>query len=176
VESRINVNAIETERLILRPFTLDDAEAMYAMGSHPDVIRYAGNVPLASVDAARELLANVVFKDYAERGYGRFAVELKSTGKVIGFSGVKFIADLKENELGYRLMPEYWGMGLASESAIASIAFAKDTLGLQRLIGLVHSDNHASANVLRKVGFTLEGKTAFALIEEAEVDVYARAI
>lgn len=167
---------IETERLILRRFTMDDADALYAMSSHPDVIRYAGNTPLPSVDAAREALTNVIFKDYDVRGYGRFACEWKATGQVIGFSGLKFIADLGDTELGYRFMPEYWGMGLATESAVASIDFARNTLGLQRLIGLVHPDNHASAHVLQKIGFVCEGKVNFALIKDIDVDLYSRKI
>ncbi len=167
---------IETERLILRPFALDDVDALFAMSSHPEVIRYAGNTPLASVDAARDVLTKVIFKDYEVRGYGRFACELKASGQVIGFSGLKFIADLGDTELGYRFMPHYWGMGLASESALASIDFAKKTLGLQRLIGLVHPDNHASAKVLQKMGFACEGKINFALIKDVDVDLYARKI
>ncbi len=167
---------LETERLILRPFNIDDATALYAMGSHPEVIRYAGNTPMASVDAAREMLANVIFQDYAVRGYGRFACVWKETGNVIGFSGVKYIADLDDSELGYRFMPEYWGKGLATESAVASIDFARDTLGLKRLIGLVHPDNHNSAKVMLKMGFDLERKQSFALVQDVDVDLYSRTL
>ncbi len=167
---------IETERLLMRAFTLDDAPALYAMSSHPEVIRYVGNVPMASVEAAREVIQNTLFKDYAEVGYGRFACVWKATGAVIGFSGVKYIADLKDTELGYRFMPEYWGNGVATESAIASIAFARDTLGLQRLIGLVHPDNQGSAKVMLKMGFEFERKVEFALIKDMAVDLYARSL
>jgi ribosomal-protein-alanine N-acetyltransferase len=167
---------LETERLILRPFKVGDEEALFAMNTHPDVIRYAGNTPFASLDAAHDVLHNVIFKDYAARGYGRFAMVLKATGKVIGFSGVKYISDIGETELGYRMMPEYWGQGLATESGQASIAFARDTLGLQRLVALVHPDNHGSAKVVRKLGFSLERKISFALVQGVDVDLFSREI
>jgi ribosomal-protein-alanine N-acetyltransferase len=167
---------LETERLVLRPFQLGDEEALFAMNTHPDVIRYAGNTPFASLEVARDTLTNVIFKDYEVRGYGRFALVLKGTGKVIGFSGVKYITDIEETELGYRLMPEHWGKGLATESAVASINFARDTLGLQRLVALVHPDNLGSANVVQKMGFSLERKLAFGLIKDVEVDLYARSL
>ncbi len=167
---------INTERLVLRPFQLGDEQALFAMNTDPDVIRYAGNTPFASIDTAHDVLTNVIFKDYATRGYGRFALVLKETGNVIGFSGVKYLADIEETELGYRLMPEYWGKGLASESAVASIDFARDTLGLKRLIALVHPDNHGSANVVRKLGFSVERKISFDLIKDIEVDMYSRKI
>jgi ribosomal-protein-alanine N-acetyltransferase len=167
---------IETERLILRPFQLGDEEALFAMNTDPDVIRYAGNTPFASIDAAHDVLRNVIFKDYEVRGYGRFALVLKETGKVIGFSGVKYLADIEETELGYRLMPQHWGKGLASESAVASIDFARDTLGLKRLIALVHPDNHGSANVVRKLGFSVERTISFALVKDVDVDLFSREI
>jgi ribosomal-protein-alanine N-acetyltransferase len=167
---------LETERLILRPFQFGDEDALFAMNTHPDVIRYAGNTPFASLDQARDILTNVIFKDYDVRGYGRFALVLKETGKVIGFSGVKYIADIEETELGYRLMPEHWGKGLATESAIASLDFARDTLGLKRLVALVHPDNHGSANVVSKLGFSLERQVSFGLIKDVDVDLYSREI
>jgi ribosomal-protein-alanine N-acetyltransferase len=165
---------IETERLILRPFQLGDEEALFAMNTHPDVIRYAGNTPFASLEMARDTLTNVIFKDYEVRGYGRFALVLKETGNVVGFSGVKYIADIEETELGYRLMPEHWGKGLATESAVASIDFARDTLGLKRLVALVHPDNHGSSKVVGKLGFGLERKISFGLIKDVDVDLYSR--
>lgn len=167
---------IETERLILRPFQLGDEEALFAMNTHPDVIRYAGNTPFTSLDMARDILNNVIFKDYAERGYGRFALVLKETGKVIGFSGLKYLTDIEETELGYRLMPEHWGQGLATEAAVASIDFGRDTLGLKRLVAVVHPDNHGSANVVQKLGFCLERKLSYGLIKEVDVDLYSRDI
>ena len=117
-----------TERLLLRYFTLDDVEALYQLVTIPAVIRYAGNTPAASREAARETLKSKVLRDYKVHGYGRFAVVWKATGAVIGFCGVKYLDEISEIELGYRYLPEFWGQGLAKESCRAVIENAREAV------------------------------------------------
>ncbi|MBV1776156.1 GNAT family N-acetyltransferase [Burkholderiaceae bacterium DAT-1] len=169
-------HVLNTERLILRRFEEHDLEAFYKLGTIPEVIRYAQAQPYVSMDDALQCMHKWPFHDYATVGYGRFAVVWRETGEVIGFSGVKYLADLGETELGYRFLPEYWGRGLATEAGQASIDFARDVLGLKRLIGLVHPDNEGSANVLTKLGFSIEKQMPFAGLDDVQVDVFARAI
>lgn len=147
-------NLIETKRMLLRNFRLDDAPAFFRLGSIPEIIRYVGNTPLNSIAEAEAALLSAPLRDYDVHGYGRFACIWKETGELIGFSGVKFIEEMAETELGYRFLPEYWGRGLATEAGEASIQYARQSLGLNRLIGLVHPENHASARVLSKLGFS----------------------
>jgi [ribosomal protein S5]-alanine N-acetyltransferase len=80
---RVTGARLETERLHLRWFTLDDIEAYNELGTHPEFIRYVGNEPFASLDAARETMLAAPLKDYATYGYGRFACVWKQTGQVI---------------------------------------------------------------------------------------------
>jgi [ribosomal protein S5]-alanine N-acetyltransferase len=167
---------IDTGRLLLRHFTLDDVEAMYLMSSIPEVIRHVGNTPLTSLEEARAALEKGPLHDYAVYGFGRFACVWKETGEVIGFSGLKYLPDFDAVELGYRFLPQYWGKGLATESGQASIEYARNDRGLKRLIGLVHPDNHGSANVMKKLGFAFERKTTLAFIKDTDVDLYARSI
>lgn len=148
---------IETQRMLLRKFDAGDAHAFLKLGSIPEIIRYVGNVPLTSLAEAEAVLAAAPLRDYQVHGYGRFACVWKETGEVIGFSGLKFIDELAETELGYRFLPEYWGRGLATEAGQASIEYARSCLGLTRLIGLVHPENLASAHVLGKLGFSPNG-------------------
>ncbi len=129
---------IDTGRLVLRRFTMDDLEAFYQLGSRPEIIRYAQSEPLASREQALEFMRAAPFHDYATYGYGRFACVWKATGDVIGFSGVKYVPEIDDTELGYRFLPEYWGRGLATEAGQASIEFARSTLGLKRLVAMVH--------------------------------------
>lgn len=147
---------IETERLLLRQFVADDAEEFLPLGSHPDVIRFTGERPLQSAKASRELLVANQLRDYSVHGYGRMACIEKSSGRMIGFSGLKFLEDMQETDIGYRFLPDCWGKGFATESSLAVIRAQCVPLGLTRLIGLVLPDNTASANVLRKLGLRFE--------------------
>jgi len=165
---------IDTGRLILRRFEEEDLEAFFLLCSRPEVIRYAQTTPLASIDEAREFMQAAPFKDYATYGYGRFACAWKETGEVIGFSGLKYVPEISDTELGYRFFPEYWGMGLATEAGRASIEFARSDLGLERLVAMVHPDNVASASVLTKLGFAVEKQLRYSGLAGVDVNLFAR--
>lgn len=145
----------ETERLILRAATADDAEAMYALNTNPEVMRYTGEPMPESVDAMRERLAN--YPDWERHGFGRWACVDKASNRVIGFAGLKRLEDIGEVDLGYRLIPEFWGRGLATEASLACVRFGFETIGLDYMIGLVIPGNTGSVRVLEKVGMTYEG-------------------
>jgi RimJ/RimL family protein N-acetyltransferase len=81
---------LETARLRLRLFTLDDVQIMFELNSDPEIIKYAEATPVRDLQEARQRLEQGPLADYEKYGYGRFAVELKETGKVIGFCGIKF--------------------------------------------------------------------------------------
>lgn len=164
---------LETERLLLRWFTIEDLDVYNELGTNPRIIRYLGNQPFASLDVAKEALLAAPLKDYATHGYGRFACVWKPTNQVIGSCGPKFLADTGDVDLGYRFLPSFWGRGLASEAARASIEYARRDLGLQRLVGWVHPENVASASVLAKLGFSFERRTPVADLPGIDFDVYA---
>jgi RimJ/RimL family protein N-acetyltransferase len=152
---------VETARLILRPFTEDDAAAVFAVNAHPEVTRYTGDGPLADVEAARAVIRSRTLADYAKHGFGRWACVEKASGELIGFNGLKFLEELQEVDLGYRLVPRCWGRGLATEGALASIDYGFRVLRLPRLLGLVHPENTRSVRVLEKCGFGLDGQFAY---------------
>ncbi len=109
---------------------------------------------MKSIDEAIHIIQNTNLKDFEKYGYGRFAVIHKADQKLIGFSGLKYLPELDETDVGYRFLPEYWGKGFATESARASIQFGFDTLKLKRIIGVAMKDNLASINVLLKCGLS----------------------
>lgn len=146
----------ETRRLRHRAFTLDDAEVVFALNSNPEVMQYTGERLLRSLDEAKQLIANL--SDFDEVGYGRWACIDKMTEKIIGFCGLKYLFDLDAVDVGYRLLPQYWGRGLATEACIASLQFGFATLQLDQIIGLVLPDNKASIRVLEKAGMQAEGQ------------------
>ena len=166
---------LETSRLILRSFTLDDVDAMYQLMTVPQVIRYVGNKPAQSKQDVLDYLQQHPLRDYQVYGYGRFACVWKETGQVIGFSGIKYLEEISETELGYRFLPEFWGKGLATEAGQAVIEFAQG-LGLKRLVAVIHPQNEGSKLVATKLGFSLEGKTELSLLENQDLLLFSRTI
>jgi len=140
----------ETERLFLRAFEEKDAADFFRLNSHPEVIRYTGDPPVESVEAAQVGIRN--YPDWSLYGIGRWATIEKATGEIIGFAGLKYLPEFDEVDLGYRFLPEYWGKGLATESSIACLRYGFEVLGLERIVGYTESENLASIRVLEKVG------------------------
>lgn len=149
----------ETVRLRHRAFTVDDVEAFFALNGNPEVMRWTGEPPLTSLEAAREAI--VSYPDFDTRGYGRWACVLKETGAVIGFCGLKYLPDLDAVDVGYRFLPRFWGRGLATEACTASLNFGFNTLKLPEIIGLVLPDNVASIRVLEKAGMKSDGEILY---------------
>lgn len=146
---------LETDRLLLREFVEDDAGAFFAFNSDPEVMRYTGQDPTASVEEAGEMIR--AYPDYEAHGYGRWAVVYKPDDRVVGFNGLKYLDDLEETDLGYRFLGEYWGRGIATESSLAIVRHGFEVLKLDHIIGLVLPENKASIRVLQKVGMHFEG-------------------
>ena len=161
---------VETDRLRMRPYDPDDAEEFFALFSDPKVMRYiAGEATPGSVDEMRRMLAD--YPDYDKHGFGRWTCIHKESGRLIGFSGLKYLEDFNaEVDLGFRFFPEFWGRGLATESGLASIRYGFDVLGLDRIIGLAVPENISSIRVLEKCGMSFERRTTF---EGQNVVLYA---
>lgn len=155
----------ETERLKHRAFEVDDAAVFFELNSNVEVMRFTGEPFMASVDAAANAIAN--YPDFDEVGFGRWACVLKESDAVIGFCGLKYLADLDAVDVGYRFFPEYWGQGLATEACIASLEFGFHTLGLNEIIGLVIPENVASIRVLEKSGMQFDDEFVYDGIQVA---------
>lgn len=145
----------ETSRLTHREFTVDDADAAFALNSNPDVMRYTGEPMLESVEAARQFIAE--YSDFDRIGYGRWACVLKESETVIGFCGLKYLSDLDVVDVGFRFQPNCWGRGLATEACRASLDFGLHTIGLDRILAFVMPENNASIRVLEKAGMQFDG-------------------
>ena len=151
-------NSIETERLLLRPLLAEDADGMFALDSDPEVHRFLGNQPIQSKEEAVSVIA-FVQEQYESLGIGRWAVLEKSSGEFLGWSGLKkitepFLGMPFYYDLGYRFRTQYWGKGFATEAAKAWVNEGFHTLQLTELFASTHLENHASAGVLIKCGFT----------------------
>lgn len=142
---------LETKRLRLRLFTHDDLAVMHELNTDPDVVRYADD-PAKDLEESRRRLQEGPLSDYAKYGYGRFAVELKDTGKVIGFCGIKYLPEIELPEVGYRYLKEYWGRGIGTEAARVCVEFARQDLNIKKLIALIIPENIGSIRVAEKLG------------------------
>jgi RimJ/RimL family protein N-acetyltransferase len=151
---------LETDRLLLREFVIDDVEDFFRMVSEPDVTRFTGD-DCQTLEQAKRRLEDGPFRDYRKYGYGRWAAVSKPTGTVIGFAGLKYLDDVGEVDLGFRFFKEHWGKGLATEGSRAILAYGFGTLQLKRIVGMADIENKASIRVLEKVGFQFEKFTTF---------------
>ena len=149
---------IETERLILRDLELIDAEGMFKLDSDPDVHEFLGNKPIKTIDEAIQVI-ELVRKQYDRNGIGRWAIVDKKTGDFIGWAGLKYEEKLRKEfnyyDIGYRLRKEYWGNGIATETALESLKYGFEKLGLKE-IGAAANINHLVSNkILKKIGLKL---------------------
>ena len=144
---------LETERCRLRLFTPEDAEAVYRLNLHPDILRFTTDPPFEDIDSARRFITE--YEQNRMPGLGRWAVELKSDGCFIGWCGLKYISEENETDVGYRFLPEYWGFGYAVETGKACIEYGFSK-GLTRIVARVHQENHRSIRVSAKLNMRYE--------------------
>lgn len=147
---------IETERLLLRTFTLDDAELVYNLNLDPDVIRYTGD-PIEDVEHARRVLEQTILPQYVLYNHGRWAVHTKPGLEFIGWCGLKNRPERNEIDLGYRFNKTAWGKGYATEAAFACLKHGFEKLDIKRIIGRAMPQNFASLRVLEKCGMQYIG-------------------
>jgi RimJ/RimL family protein N-acetyltransferase len=144
---------IETDRLLLRKFTEEDAPLLYELNLDPEVTRYTHD-PMTSLEQAITVLQRVILPQYVLYGHGRWAVHTKQDNEFIGWCGLKYREEQDEVDLGYRFKKVHWGKGFATESAAASILYGFEDLGLKTIIGRALPGNLASMRVLEKCGMT----------------------
>ena len=146
----------QTDRLRHRAFTPDDAESVYAFNSIPEVMRYTGEPLWPDVEETRRRIN--AYPDFDRYGYGRWGIIHKADQRIIGFSGFKWIEEFQAPDLGYRLLPEYWGQGSATESGRACIDFGFEHMDFERIVATVMPGNGASVRGLAKLGFQEIGR------------------
>jgi ribosomal-protein-alanine N-acetyltransferase len=148
---------LETDRLRFREMHPSDAEAMFALNSDPEVVQYTGDGSFESVEATREFLENYI-PGYKKYNRGRWVVELKSTGEIIGWAGLKFHEEENVTDVGYRLYKKCWGNGYATEATKACIEYGFSVLKADRIIAHARKENVASLRVLEKCGMKIIGE------------------
>ena len=147
---------LETDRLILREFTLDDVAFIYELLNEPAWIQFIGNRNIHTLEDARKYLSDRVMAGYEKNGFGFWAIDLKDTEKTIGMCGLIKRPGLDDVDIGYALLSSYWSKGYAVEAAQATKDYAQNKLGLKRLVAIVDPTNPGSIRVLEKIGMKFE--------------------
>ncbi len=148
---------IETDRLLFRTFTLEDAPLIYQLNLDPEVIRYTLD-PIRDLEHALEVLEKTILPQYALYNHGRWAVLTKPGKEFIGWCGLKARPERNEIDLGYRFIKAAWGKGYATEAAWACLQYGFEKLQLERIVGRAMPENKVSLRVLEKCGMNFIGE------------------
>ncbi len=144
---------LETERLIIRPWTMEDVEEIYELAKDEHVGPPCGWTPHKSSEESAFVLKNILINDYT------FALVLKDNNKIIGDIGImpntesKFCENEKQAEIGFWLGFQYWGKGYMPEACKRMIQYGFNELGLEKIWCSHNTDNHNSKRVQEKSGF-----------------------
>jgi RimJ/RimL family protein N-acetyltransferase len=162
-------NFLETQRLSLRQFTEDDGDALFALDSDPDVMRFIGPYLLPDAAAYRDRIRTKYLPYYMKyAGYGYWAAVEKSSGVFLGWFLLRPALDslfavetgyqATDLELGYRLLKSAWGKGYATEASRALVHKAFMELGATCVVASALAGNLASLRVMEKVGLRRAGE------------------
>ena len=148
---------MDSERLVLRDYTLSDIDAEYEYNTDPELFKYMPFSSGTHEDTRNRIERTIEKQKETPRTVYNMAVTLKSTQELIGGFRISSESDI-EGSIGYKLAKHHWGKGYATEAAIAVVDFGFNVLNLHRVYATVHPENVASIRVLEKVGMTLEGR------------------
>lgn len=149
--------SIETERLRLRILRSEDLDDLANLFSDPDVMRYVGDGKPAGRDEADKALQSII-RHWEQHGFGRWAVVDTATNAFAGFGGLRSL--LGKPEVVYHLGKAYWGKGLATELARASLRFGFEEHNFDRIVAVAKPENSGSIHVMEKLGMRFEKATS----------------
>jgi RimJ/RimL family protein N-acetyltransferase len=147
---------LQTERLILRRLTLDDAAFILELVNEPSWLQFIGDRGVRNLEDARNYLVKGPLAGYDRVGFGLYLVESKDSGVPMGMCGLIKRDTLPDVDIGFAFFPRFWGQGYAYEAAAAVLAYGRKTLGLKRIVAITDPDNHSSIKLLERLGLKFE--------------------
>ncbi len=167
------MKTLETDRLEIRKLEVDDARFMLDLLNQPSFIRFIGDRGVKTLEDASTYIQERAFAAYEKNGFGPFAVELKTDGRVIGIVSLLDRDELDHVDIGFAFLPDSWRQGFATEATSAVMDFAFQDLGLEKIIAITQPDNIASIKTLDKMGLSFAGMTR---LGDEDIDLLLYAI
>lgn len=165
------MNVIESARLSLRRVTAGDATFLCRLLNEPSWLQNIGDRGVRTAADAERYFQSKILPMYEQRGFGMYLVESKVGTIPMGLCGLVKRDTLPDVDLGFALLPEFWGKGHAIEAATAVMAHARTSLGLTRLLAIVTPANTPSVRLLQKLGFGFQ-KTIRLTPQDEELKLY----
>ena len=156
----MNIPTITTERVRLRPFTLEDTLTMHQIINGKDVLKYFPGSKTVTEAQVQRMIERIQ-AHWQENGYGLWATELRASGALLGRCGLQHLEETDEVEIDFIFSRDYWGNGFATEAGRASLQYGFERLDLQTIVGIVHPENLASQRVLEKIEMAQIEKTEY---------------
>ena len=150
------LQVLKTKRLVLRRLSPGDAPFILRLLNEPSWLQNIGDKGVRTTAEAQRYIETGPVEMYGRLGFGLYQVRLAASDEPIGMCGLLKRETLEDVDLGFALLPEFWGNGYAREAAAAVLSYARDRLGLARIVAITAPDNDASRSVLEKLGFVLE--------------------
>jgi RimJ/RimL family protein N-acetyltransferase len=150
------MTVLETERLVLRRLTPDDAAFILDLLNQPSFLRYIGDKEVRNTEDAIRYIETGPVASYERFGFGLYLVQLKESGTSVGMCGLIKRDSLPDVDVGFAFLPDYWSQGLAFEAAAAVMNYGREVLGLRRIVAITSLDNTASIRLLEKIGLRFE--------------------
>lgn len=155
------MKVLETDRLVLRRLTSEDASFILELLNDPSWIKNIGDKGVRTLEDARRYIAEGPNAMYERFGFCLYLVQLKEEGTPIGLCGLIKRDLLKDVDIGFAFLPRYWSKGYAYEAASAVMEYGRSVLNLKKIVAITAPHNESSAKVLEKIGLKYHKMIAF---------------
>lgn len=150
------MKVVESERLILRWASEEDASFIQELVNDPAWLQYLGDRGIRTIDEARHYIQTSLMGMYEKYGFGLYMVELKENGDPVGICGLLKRDSLEHVDIGFAFSSTHHRKGYGYESAQATLKYAKESLSLTKIVAITSTVNTPSSSLLEKLGFTFE--------------------
>ena len=168
------MNHIETKRLVLSEFFLDDAPFILEMLNDPAWLQFIGDRGVKTLEDAQDYIVNKLQKGFKEQGFGMMIVKLKNDETPIGTCGLLKREYLDDMDIGFAFLPNFRGKGYAFEAVSATMSYGKENLGIKHILAFTDADNSASIQLIEKLGLEFERLMTDFPDDDAEIQLYGK--